>query len=146
RTRAAKRSPESCSSATARSKLTAPISAASSNFTVTWRWSNSPSSIKPASEPPTYAVVEKYVAARSLKYVCALIPLKPPLVDTVAVVKFSVRINEMRLLIVEDNGQMREMIKLFLRGLADEIAERGDGTEALAAYREFAPDWVVMDI
>ena len=52
----------------------------------------------------------------------------------------------MRVLIVEDNAQMREMIKLFLRGLAEEIAERGDGAEALAAYREFAPDWVVMDI
>ena len=41
---------------------------------------------------------------------------------------------------------MREMIKLFLQGVAEEIAERGDGDEALAAYREFAPDWVVMDI
>jgi CheY-like chemotaxis protein len=52
----------------------------------------------------------------------------------------------MRLLIVEDNGRMREMIKLFLRGLFAEIAERSDGAEALAAYRDFAPDWVVMDI
>jgi CheY-like chemotaxis protein len=78
--------------------------------------------------------------------VCALIPLDPPFVDTVAVVKYVVRINEMRLLIVEDNGQMREMIKFFLRDVAEEIAERGDGSEALAAYREFAPDWVVMDI
>ena len=52
----------------------------------------------------------------------------------------------MRLLIVEDNAQMREMIKFFLRDLAEEIVERGDGAEALAAYREFAPDWVVMDI
>ena len=52
----------------------------------------------------------------------------------------------MRLLIVEDNAQMREMIKFFLRDLAAEIVERGDGAEALAAYCEFAPDWVVMDI
>jgi len=52
----------------------------------------------------------------------------------------------MRVLIVEDNAQMREMIKLFLRGLTDQIAECVDGAEALAAYREFAPDWVVMDI
>jgi len=52
----------------------------------------------------------------------------------------------MRVLIVEDNAQMRQMIKLFLRGLAKEIAECCDGAEALAAYREFAPDWVVMDI
>jgi len=78
--------------------------------------------------------------------VCALIPLNPPVVDTVAVAKYIVRINEMRLLIVEDNGQMREMIKFFLRDVAEKIAERGDGSEALAAYREFAPDWVVMDI
>ena len=56
------------------------------------------------------------------------------------------RINKMRLLIVENNGQMREMIKLFLRDLASEFAERADGSEALAAYQEFAPDWVVMDI
>jgi len=52
----------------------------------------------------------------------------------------------MKLLIVEDNVQMREMIKVFLRDLAEEIAERSDGAEALAAYREIAPDWVVMDI
>ncbi|HEY6334105.1 MAG TPA: response regulator transcription factor [Blastocatellia bacterium] len=52
----------------------------------------------------------------------------------------------MRVLIVEDNTEMRAMIKLFLQGLADEIAERSDGDQALAAYREFAPDWVVMDI
>jgi len=52
----------------------------------------------------------------------------------------------MKLLIVEDNAQMRDMIKLFLRDLAEEIAERSDGAEALAAYREIAPDWVVMDI
>lgn len=52
----------------------------------------------------------------------------------------------MRFLIVDDNAQMRELIKFFLRDLAEEIAERGDGAEALAAYREFAPDWVVMDL
>ena len=52
----------------------------------------------------------------------------------------------MRVLIVEDNVRMREMIKLFLHGLAEEITERNDGDEALAAYRDFAPDWVLMDI
>ncbi len=52
----------------------------------------------------------------------------------------------MKLLIVEDDARMREMIKLFLRDLADEIVEREDGAEALTAYREFAPDCVVMDI
>jgi CheY-like chemotaxis protein len=51
-----------------------------------------------------------------------------------------------RLLIVEDNARMREMIRLFLCDLAEEIIERADGDEALAAYCEFAPDCVVMDI
>ena len=36
----------------------------------------------------------------------------------------------MKLLIVEDNVQMRDMIKLFLRDLAEEIVERGDGAES----------------
>ncbi len=52
----------------------------------------------------------------------------------------------MRLLIVEDNAQMREMIKFFLTDLAEEIAECDDGAEALAAYRDFTPDYVLMDI
>lgn len=52
----------------------------------------------------------------------------------------------MRCLIVEDNPQMRHLIKLFLSDLADEIIEREDGDEALTAYRECHPDWVLMDI
>jgi len=49
-------------------------------------------------------------------------------------------------LIVEDNHEMRRVIKAIVGGLADRIEERGDGREALAAYRECRPDWVLMDI
>ena len=52
----------------------------------------------------------------------------------------------MRLLIVEDNQQMRREIKLFVSDLAEEIGECGDGAEALAAYSAQHPDWVLMDI
>jgi DNA-binding NarL/FixJ family response regulator len=52
----------------------------------------------------------------------------------------------MKLLIVEDNIQMRDLIKSFVRELADEIYECADGSEVFAAYREHHPDWVLMDV
>ena len=52
----------------------------------------------------------------------------------------------MTILIVEDNHEMRRIIKAIVGGLAHRIEERGDGREALAAYRECRPDWVLMDI
>ena len=52
----------------------------------------------------------------------------------------------MKVLIVEDNFQMRELIKCFLRGVADDTAECSDGALALAAYAEHRPDWVLMDL
>lgn len=51
----------------------------------------------------------------------------------------------MKVLIIDDNQQMRQMVKLYLRGIADETRECADGAEALAAYTEFQPDWVLMD-
>ena len=50
------------------------------------------------------------------------------------------------ILIVDDSYAMRRTIKSFLADLAGQINECSDGAQALAAYREFAPDWVVMDI
>ena len=50
------------------------------------------------------------------------------------------------MLIVEDNSQMRDLIKSFVREFADEIYECADGSEVFAAYREHHPDWVLMDI
>jgi two-component system response regulator DesR len=52
----------------------------------------------------------------------------------------------MRLLIVEDNYQMRRLIKHIVGDGAEAIFECGDGAEALAAYRAHQPDWVLMDI
>jgi CheY-like chemotaxis protein len=52
----------------------------------------------------------------------------------------------MKVLIVEDNAVMREMIKRMVGDLADEISECEDGNQALAAYEASCPDWVLMDI
>jgi len=41
---------------------------------------------------------------------------------------------------------MRETIKSSLRGLDATFFERDDGIQALAAYREHNPDWVLMDL
>jgi CheY-like chemotaxis protein len=40
----------------------------------------------------------------------------------------------MKLLIVEDNQQMRRIFKLVVVDLAETVAECGDGSEAVAAY------------
>ena len=52
----------------------------------------------------------------------------------------------MRLLIVDDNQQMRRLIKSVVGNLAETVFECADGSEALQAYREQQPDWVLMDI
>lgn len=52
----------------------------------------------------------------------------------------------MNLLIVEDNVQMRRMLKSVVADLASAVHECGDGAEALAAYAAHRPDFVLMDI
>ena len=52
----------------------------------------------------------------------------------------------MKILIVEDNPQMRQMIRSVVARLAPEVYECGNGTEALAAYTTHLPHWVLMDI
>ena len=52
----------------------------------------------------------------------------------------------LNLLIVEDNPAMRELIKSLVADLAGEVAECGDGAEALSAYTSRRPDWVLMDV
>lgn len=52
----------------------------------------------------------------------------------------------MRLLIVEDNPEMRRLMKRMLADLVEEFAECDDGGEALEAYACSRPDWVLMDI
>ncbi|MGI8566464.1 MAG: response regulator [Pyrinomonadaceae bacterium] len=52
----------------------------------------------------------------------------------------------MRLLIVEDNPQVRRLMRRMLSDLAEDITECADGAEAVAAYTRSQPDWVLMDI
>jgi CheY-like chemotaxis protein len=52
----------------------------------------------------------------------------------------------LRLLIVEDNTQMRRLIKTMICDFAEAVCECSDGAEALVAYVEHLPDWVLMDI
>jgi CheY-like chemotaxis protein len=52
----------------------------------------------------------------------------------------------MRLLIVEDNARMRHLIRSVVANLAEDVYECSDGSEALGAYSEHLPDWVLMDI
>jgi CheY-like chemotaxis protein len=55
----------------------------------------------------------------------------------------------MKILIVEDNPQMRQMIRAVVADLAEEVSECADGQEAVAAYtaQQFSGnDWVLMDL
>ena len=52
----------------------------------------------------------------------------------------------MKIMIVDDNRQMRRMIMSLIDDLAEEIIECRDGSEAVTAYNEHRPDWVLMDI
>jgi len=52
----------------------------------------------------------------------------------------------MTVLIVDDNAEMRRLLKSLVRPLAEAAYECGDGAEALAAYAAHRPDWVLMDI
>ena len=52
----------------------------------------------------------------------------------------------MKIMIVDDNGQMRRMIVSLIDDLAEEIIECGDGSLAVRAYNEHRPDWVLMDV
>lgn len=52
----------------------------------------------------------------------------------------------MNFLIVEDNENMRRVIKSIVAELACETHECADGAGALAAYAEHRPDWVLMDV
>ncbi len=52
----------------------------------------------------------------------------------------------MTILLVEDNEPMRLLTKKLLGDLAETFVECDDGAQALAAYRQCQPDWVLMDI
>jgi CheY-like chemotaxis protein len=49
-------------------------------------------------------------------------------------------------LTVDDNKEVRRLIRTVVEDLVDEIFECGDGADALAAYEDHKPDLVLMDI
>ena len=55
-------------------------------------------------------------------------------------------IKRVNILIVDDSVSIRRMIRNVVNDLVAEVYECGDGSEALTAYREHRPDWVLMDI
>ncbi|MFA6468517.1 MAG: response regulator transcription factor [Bacteroidota bacterium] len=52
----------------------------------------------------------------------------------------------MKYLIVDDNRNMRETLKQMLGTKSNEFMEGSDGSESIDLFREFHPDWVLMDI
>ncbi|MCX6902982.1 MAG: response regulator transcription factor [Verrucomicrobia bacterium] len=49
-------------------------------------------------------------------------------------------------MLVEDDAKLRTLTKSLLSDLPAEFVECADGRDALAAYRDHRPDWVLMDL
>jgi two-component system, NarL family, response regulator DegU len=52
----------------------------------------------------------------------------------------------MKLLIVEDNFKVRQLMKSIFKLEFNDIKECQDGSDVLDEYTNFKPDWVFMDI
>lgn len=52
----------------------------------------------------------------------------------------------MKLMIVEDNSKMRDLLKTLFKKNFDEIVECEDGKDASSVYKRSKPDWVFMDL
>ena len=52
----------------------------------------------------------------------------------------------MKLLLVDDNSEIRRMLRRLLSDLSTDIVECAEGSEVLSAYTRQQPDWVLMDI
>lgn len=52
----------------------------------------------------------------------------------------------MKILLVDDSARMRRMLKELLANADTEFVECADGNEATAAYAQYQPDFVLMDI
>jgi CheY-like chemotaxis protein len=52
----------------------------------------------------------------------------------------------MTFLIVDDNSEMRRLIKRAVTRKSDVVFECGDGIDALASFAMCKPDWVLMDV
>ena len=51
----------------------------------------------------------------------------------------------MKILIVDDNEQVRLLLRDYLPVSADEIFECADGSQACSFFKKHLPDWVLMD-
>jgi len=54
--------------------------------------------------------------------------------------------NKKRILVVEDEEDLRKMLKFRLEGLNYEVSEAGDGLEGLNKARTTKPDLIIMDL
>lgn len=54
-------------------------------------------------------------------------------------------ITRMKILIVDDNAKVRELVRDHLPVSAGEVFECADGDEAVDLYKLHRPDWVLMD-
>lgn len=52
----------------------------------------------------------------------------------------------MKVMIVDDCGEMRGLVKDIVAPFVDESIECSDGDEAVAVYPRERPDWVIMDV
>lgn len=52
----------------------------------------------------------------------------------------------MKLLIADDNLEMRALLRRLCATVATEVRECADGQEAIKAFSEFKPDWAIMDL
>lgn len=52
---------------------------------------------------------------------------------------------QMKVLIVDDNRKVRELLRDYLPASVDEVFECEDGDKALESYAKYLPDWVLMD-
>ena len=60
---------------------------------------------------------------------------------------FALKITKtMKLLLVDDNDRIRKMMKNIYSPHFEEVIECSDGSEAVIAFNDSNPDWVVMDI
>ncbi|MCX6150794.1 MAG: response regulator transcription factor [Ignavibacteriales bacterium] len=52
----------------------------------------------------------------------------------------------MKIMIVDDNAGIRQMIKDSFSGLFKQFYECSNGKQAVNDYNKYKPDWVLMDI
>jgi len=52
----------------------------------------------------------------------------------------------MKLLIADDNPAIRELLHKLCAGVATEMRDCANGAEAVALFKDFQPDWTLMDL